>query len=128
MSKRVKFQNGIIYQHADDFGLTVKSLQEDLNELLAIQEKIQNNKAVVLLLYDASNIKKVDSETKSQALHNMSLLNYKRVAIIGVKSLYLKQFAKFIILGMGKHRKIKFFTSKEKAEFWLLSGKKLKVI
>lgn len=123
MSSRVNFKDGIIYQHADKGGLTVDTLKEDLDELLIIQEKLRKQNSPLYMLYDGSNVKKANSEVRAQALYNMSNLDYKRVAVIGIKSVFLNQMAKFIIMGMGKYKKIKIFTSKEKAENWLRNGK-----
>lgn len=124
MSSRVVLKNGIIYQHADKGGLTVDSLNEDLIELLAIQKELEKQKLPIYLLYDGTNIKKVNSVVRTQALENMSQLNYSRVAVIGIKSVFLNQMAKLIIFGMGKNTKIKIFKSKDAAEKWLKSGSK----
>ncbi len=122
MSTRVILKDGIIYQHADEKGLSVDSLKEDLNELLSIQKDLERKKLPIYLLYDGSNVEKADSAVRAQAMYNMSSLNYKRAAIIGIKSVFLHQMAKFIILGMGKNKKIKIFKSKASAEKWLRSG------
>ena len=122
MSSRVHFQNGIIYQHAHRDGLSVETLKEDLVELLKIQKELEKEKAPFVMLYDATNARTADSEIRAQALHNMSCLNYTRVAVFGIRSIFLNQMAKLIIMGMGKGKKIKIFDSKEKAENWLKNG------
>jgi len=122
MSERVELRNGIIYQHADKIGLTVELLKEDLEALLIIQKELKKQNLPFLMLYDGSNVKKADSAVRAQALYNMSNLDYKRVAVIGLKSVFINQMAKFIIFGMRKQRKIKIFTSKDEAEIWLKNG------
>ncbi|MFZ5554147.1 MAG: hypothetical protein ACOZCO_13605 [Bacteroidota bacterium] len=122
MSHRVQLKNDIIYQHADEGGLTIEKLKEDLEELLKIQELLKKEKKPFYMLYDGSNVGKVSSAVRAQALYNMSCLDYKRVAIIGVPSVFLNQLAKFIIMGMGKQKKIKIFKLKYEAENWLRNG------
>ncbi|MEW6469677.1 MAG: STAS/SEC14 domain-containing protein [Bacteroidota bacterium] len=119
MSDRVQLIDGIICQEACPGGITVESLQEDLLKLLDIQAELQKRKAPVCLLYNAANARRADSGARAQAVYNLSRLNYQRIAVFGIRSVYLRQMARFVILGMGKQRKIRIFSSKEKAEKWL---------
>ena|SRR5688572_12283294 len=119
MSDRVQLRNGIIYQEASEKGITIESLKQDLERLLEIQAELKKQKAPFYLLYNAGNTRTADSGVRAQAIYNMSRLQYNRVAVFGIKSIYLKQMAKFIIMGLGKQKKIRIFKTKEQAEKWL---------
>ena len=124
MTKRVWFEKGIICQQVDKSGLTVDTLKEDLVKLLEFQAELKKQNAPLYILYDAANALSADSATRQQAIYVMSCLNYQKVAVFGIRSVFMKYIAKFVIAGIRKREKIKIFDSKEQAEHWLRLGNK----
>lgn len=121
MSDRIVFQNGIIWQKAGKEGITVQSLEEDMELMLEIQQELEAKNLPLLLVFDATNARSADSGIRKKAIENMNALKYKKAAVFGVGSNYLKYMANFVILGMGKSDKIKIFDTKEEAESWVRS-------
>lgn len=123
MNQRVKLVDGIIYQSADADGLSAKTLLQDLDVLLVIQKDLQQKKEPFLLVYDASSAKWAGPDVRAQALYNLSRLKYDKMAVFGIKTVYLKYMARFVIAGIGKSKKIKIFGTKKDAERWLKEGR-----
>ncbi len=104
---------------------------EEITPLIAKKILIENDHLIeilakegkpILLLTDASNMKRVSLEARKEAIVWAKREHYKKIGIFAKKNIYAKYLINMVLKVLNKSNTIRFFEDKKSAIKWLKSA------